>query len=79
MGKYNFLIFRDFFRRPMIKAKISNYIVRLIKYIKVKSMKIIRKGRERSARPPCSAPPRWCKLLDLLLGQSEDKMFKGVI
>lgn len=56
MGKYNFLIFKDFFRRQMFKAKISNYTVRLIKYIKVKYMKIIRKGGERSARRSPSAP-----------------------
>lgn len=63
----------------MIKAKISDYIVRLIRYVKVKYMKTIRKRGEQSpfssALPPAHS---WWKLTDLLLGQSEGKTFKGV-
>ena len=79
MGKYNFFICKDFFKRQMIKAKISDYIVRLIRYVKVKYMKTIRKSGETS--PFSSALPpslSWWKLTDLLLGQSEGKTSKGV-
>ena len=79
MGKYNFFICRDFFKRQMIKEKISDYIVRLIRYVKVKYMKTIRKRGEQSPFSSALPPARsWWKLTDLLLGQSEEKTFKGV-
>ena len=63
----------------MIKAKINDYIVRLIRYLKVKYMKTIRKvGKESPFSSALPLSPSWWKLTDLLLGQSEGKTFKGV-